>query len=206
MTTISASAVKDLREKTGAGMMECKKALADSGGDFEKAIDILRQKGLATAQKKAGRSASEGVIGSYIHMDRIGVMVEINCETDFVARTDDFRELVKDVAMHVAAANPSYLSREEVPGAVLDREKEIYRAQVADKPAQVIEKIVEGKLEKFYTDTCLLDQIFVKDPDQKKKIKDVVTEKIAKLGENIIIRRFARFQLGETTPGTEGSC
>jgi len=168
MTEISASVVKDLREKTGAGMMECKKALADAGGDFEKAIDLLRQKGLASAAKKSARSASQGLIGSYIHMDKIGVMVEINCETDFVARTDDFKELVKDVAMHIAAANPTYLSREDVTQDVIDREKEIYKAQVTGKPAQVVDKIVEGKLEKFYTDTCLLDQIFVKDPDGKK--------------------------------------
>ena len=206
MTEISASAVKDLREKTGAGMMECKKALADAGGDVEKAIDILRQKGLASAAKKSARSASQGLIGSYIHMDKIGVMIEINCETDFVARTDDFQGLVKDVAMHIAAANPTYLSREDVPQDVIDREKEIYKAQVTGKPAQVVDKIVEGKLEKFYTDPCLLDQIFVKDPDGKKKIKDIVTEKVAKLGENIVIRRFARFQLGETQPAESKSC
>jgi elongation factor Ts len=197
MTTISAESVKNLREKTGAGMMECKKALTESNGDFEKAIDLLRQKGLATALKKSGRSVSEGLIDSYIHMGRIGTMIEINCETDFVARTDDFKELMKDVAMHVAAANPLYLTRENVPQDVVDREKEIYRVQVAGKPPQVIEKIIEGKLEKFYADNCLLDQIFIKDPDQKKTVKDLVTEKIAILGENIIIRRFARFQLGE---------
>jgi elongation factor Ts len=206
MTAISAEAVRELREKTGAGMMECKKALVESAGDFEKAIDTLRQKGLATAAKKAGRSASEGMIGSYIHMDKIGVMVEVNCETDFVARTDDFREMVKDLAMHIAAANPTYLSREEVPQEVLDREKEIYRAQVTNKPSQVVEKIVEGKLEKFFSDTCLLDQIFVKDPDQKKKITDVVTDKVAKLGENLVLRRFVRFQLGETQASAPKSC
>jgi elongation factor Ts len=197
MTAISAESVKNLREKTGAGMMECKKALTETHGDFEKAIDLLRQKGLATALKKAGRSVSEGLIDSYIHMGRIGTMIEINCETDFVARTDDFKELVKDVAMHVAAANPLYLTRENVPQDVVDREKEIYRVQVSGKPPQVIEKIIEGKLEKFYADNCLLDQIFIKDPDQKKTVKDLVTEKIAILGENIIVRRFARFQLGE---------
>jgi elongation factor Ts len=198
MTTISAEVVKNLREKTGAGMMECKKALTESSGDFEKAIDLLRQKGLATALKKAGRTASEGLIYSYIHMGRIGTMVEVNCETDFVARTDDFKELVKDIAMHIAAANPLYLTREDVPQDVLEREKEIYKAQVEGKPLQVVEKIIEGKLEKFYADACLLDQIFIKDPDQKKTIKALITEKIAKFGENIIIRRFARFQLGET--------
>jgi len=206
MTEISASVVKDLREKTGAGMMECKKALTDAGGDVEKAIDILRQKGLASAAKKSARSASQGLIGSYIHMDKIGVMIEVNCETDFVARTDDFQGLVKDVAMHIAAANPTYLSREDVPQDVIGREKEIYKAQVTGKPAQVVDKIIEGKLEKFYTDTCLLDQIFVKDPDGKKQIKDIVTEKVAKLGENIVIRRFARFQLGETQPAEPKSC
>ena len=201
MTTISAELVKNLREKTGAGMMECKKALTESSGDFEKAVDLLRQKGLASAVKKAGRTASEGLIESYIHMGKLGTMIEVNCETDFVARTDDFKELAKDIAMHIAAANPLYLTREDVPGEVLEREKEIYKAQVAGKPAQVIDKIIEGKLEKFFSDTCLVDQIFIKDPDQKKKIKDLVTEKISKLGENIIIRRFARFQLGEMAAG-----
>ncbi|MBM4140055.1 MAG: translation elongation factor Ts [Nitrospira sp.] len=198
MTTISSELVKDLREKTGAGMMECKKALTDSNGNFEKAVDLLRQRGLASASKKAGRIASEGLIGSYIHMGKIGTMVEVNCETDFVARTEDFKELVKDIAMHIAAATPFYLSRDEVPQDVIDREKEIYRAQVTDKPSHVVEKVIEGKLEKFYTDTCLIDQIFIKDPEQKKKIKDIVTEKIAKLGENVVIKRFVRFQLGET--------
>lgn len=198
MSTISAGVVKDLREKTGAGMMECKKALVESGGDLEKAIDKLRQKGLATAAKKAGRTASEGIVGSYVHINRIGVMVEINCETDFVARTDDFKELVKDVAMHIAAANPLYLSREDIPKDAIEREKDIYRAQVENKPPQVIEKIVDGKLEKFYSETCLLDQPFVKDPEQKKRVQDIITEAVAKLGENIIVRRFVRYQLGET--------
>jgi len=201
MTTISAELVKNLREKTGAGMMECKKALTESNGDFEKAIDLLRQKGLASALKKAGRTASEGLIESYIHMGKIGTMVEVNYETDFVARTDDFKELVKDIAMHITAANPQYLSREYVPQNVIEREKEIYRAQVADKPPQIVEKIIEGKLEKFYMDFCLLDQVFIKDPDQKKKVQDLITEKISKVGENIIIRRFARFQLGEIASG-----
>ncbi|MCL4491413.1 MAG: translation elongation factor Ts [Nitrospirae bacterium] len=195
--TITAEMVKALREKTGAGLMDCKRALSDSSGDLEKAIDILRQKGLATAAKKSSRVASEGLIGSYIHMDKLGVLVEVNCETDFVARTDDFKGLVKDIAMHIAAANPAYVSRENVPLDVIEREKEIYRAQVANKPPQVVEKILEGKLEKFYSDTCLLDQVFIKDPEGKLKIKDLITEKIAKVGENIIVRRFARFQLGE---------
>jgi elongation factor Ts len=194
---ITAEMVKELREKTGAGLMDCKRVLADSSGDMEKAIDMLRQKGLATAAKKAARTASEGLIGSYIHMDKLGVMVEVNCETDFVARTDDFRNLVKDIAMHIAAANPTYLGREAVPQDVIEREKDIYRAQVVNKPAPVVEKILEGKLEKFYTDTCLLDQIFIKDPEGKQKIKELITERIAKLGENIVVRRFARFQLGE---------
>jgi elongation factor Ts len=201
MTTISAELVKNLREKTGAGMMECKKALTESSGEFEKAVDLLRQKGLASAVKKAGRTASEGLVESYIHMGKLGTMIEVNCETDFVAKTDDFKELAKDIAMHIAAANPLYLTREDVPQEVLEREKEIYKAQVAGKPAQVVEKIIEGKLEKFFSDTCLVDQIFIKDPDQKKKIKDLVNEKIAKLGENIIIRRFARFQLGDIAAG-----
>lgn len=201
MTTISAEMIKDLREKTGVGMMECKKALAESKGDSEKAIDLLRQKGLAGALKKAGRTASEGLINSYVHMGKIGVMVEVNCETDFVARTDDFKELVKDIAMHIAATAPLYLSRDEAPQDTIEREKEIYRAQVADKPPLVVEKIIEGKLEKFYTETCLLDQLFVKDPEQKKRIKDIISEKIAKLGENIVVRRFVRFQLGEIIKG-----
>jgi len=195
---ITSEMVRTLREKTGAGMMECKKALTESEGDFEKAVSLLRQKGLASAEKKAGRVASEGIIGSYIHMGKIGVMVEINCETDFVARTDDYKELVKDIAMHIAAANPSYLSRDDVPQDIIEREKEIYRAQIKDKPQHVIEKIIEGKLDKFYTETCLLDQIFIKDPEQKKKIKDLITDNIARLGENIVIRRFIRFQLGES--------
>jgi len=201
--SISASVVKELREKTGAGMMDCKKALTESDGDFEKAIDFLREKGLASASKKSARTASEGIIGSYIHMDKIGVMVEINCETDFVARTDDFKELVKDVSMHIAAASPQYLSREDIPQNVIDREKDIYRAQVEGKKPEVVEKIIEGKLEKHYSDVCLLDQVFVKDPDGKKKIKDLLVDKIAKLGENIIIRRFVRYQLGETQAAQE---
>ncbi len=197
MSTITADKVKDLREKTGAGMMDCKKALTETAGDFEKAIDGLRQKGLASAAKKASRTASEGLISSYIHMDKIGVLVEVNCETDFVAKTDDFKELVKDISLHIAASNPTYLSRENVPQEVIEREKDIYRAQVTNKPPQVVEKILEGKLEKFYSETCLLDQIFIKDPEQKLKINDLVTQKIAKLGENLVIRRFVRFQLGE---------
>ncbi|MEO5358640.1 MAG: translation elongation factor Ts [Nitrospirae bacterium YQR-1] len=200
---ISASLVKDLREKTGAGMMDCKKALTESGGDFEKALDVLRKKGLATAAKKSGRKASEGIIYSYIHMDKIGVMIELNCETDFVAKTDEYKELAKDIAMHIAAANPDYIDTAEVPAEVVEREKEIYKAQVLNKPANVVDKIVEGKLDKFYSDRCLLKQIFVKDTEQKKTINDLLVEKIAKLGENILIRRFARFQLGETLSSGE---
>lgn len=198
MTTITSEMVRSLREKTGAGMMECKKALTESEGDCEKAVSLLRQKGLASAEKKAGRVTSEGIIGSYIHMGKIGAMVEINCETDFVARTEDFKELVKDIAMHVAAANPSYLSRDYIPQDVIEQEKEIYRVQIKDKPQHIIEKIVEGKLDKFYAETCLLDQIFIKDLEQKKTIKDLITDNIARLGENIVIRRFVRFQLGES--------
>ena len=198
MTTISSEMVRDLREKTGAGMLDCKNALSESKGDFQKAVILLRQKGLASAAKKVGRTASEGIIGSYIHMGKIGVMVEMNCETDFVARTDDFKQLVKDIAMHIAAANPLYLSREDVPQNIMEQEREIYRAQIADKPQHVIEKIVEGKLKKFYSDNCLLEQIFIKDPGQKQKIKDLIAENVARLGENIVIRRFVRFQLGET--------
>jgi elongation factor Ts len=190
--------VKELREKTGVGMMQCKKALTESGGDMERAVDILRERGLAGAQKKAGRTASEGVIASYIHMDKLGVLIELNCETDFVAKTEDFRALAKDIAMHIAAANPPYLSREDVPQDVIEKEKNIYRSQVSGKPAHIVEKILEGKLEKFYEEACLLDQVFVKDPEQKQKVRDLITGKVAKLGENIVLRRFARFQLGET--------
>jgi elongation factor Ts len=195
---VSAHMVKELREKTGAGMMDCKKALAETGGDFQKALDYLRQKGLATAAKRAGRVASEGRIGSYIHAGgKIGVMVEVNCETDFVAKTDDFQAFAKDVAMHIAASNPSYIRREEVTVEVLEREKEIYRAQARDarKPEKVIDKIVEGKLEKFYGEACLLEQPFVKDPDLT--IQDLLNGLIGKLGEKIEIRRFTRYQVGE---------
>ncbi len=194
--TVTADMVKELRDKTGAGLMDCKSALADSKGDMEKAFDILRQKGLATATKKSSRTASEGLVGSYIHMDKLGVLVEVNCETDFVARTNDFRGLVKDIAMHIAALNPVYISKEDVPQDVISREKDIYMAQVGGKPLEVVEKIVEGKLIKFFSESCLLEQVFVKDTEQKMKIKDLITEKIAKLGENIVVRRFARFQVG----------
>lgn len=199
MAQITATMVKELREKTGVGMMQCKKALTDSGGDMERAVEILREKGLASAQKKAGRTASQGLIDSYIHMDKLGVLVELNCETDFVAKTDDFRTLIKDIAMHIAATNPMYLTPEQVPTEVIEKEKDIFRAQITGKkPENIIEQILEGKLKKFYEENCLTEQVFVKDQDGKMKIKDLITEKVAKLGENIVIRRFARFALGET--------
>jgi elongation factor Ts len=195
---ISATMVRDLREKTGAGMMDCKKALAESGGDFEKAVDYLRQKGLATAAKRAGRVASEGRIGSYIHAGgKIGVMVEVNCETDFVAKTDDFQNFAKDLSMQIAASAPLFVRREEVPPEALEKEREIYRIQAreAGKPEKIIDKIVDGKLEKYYGEVCLLEQVFVKDTDIK--IQDLLNGLIGKLGEKIEIRRFARFQVGE---------
>ncbi len=195
---IPAALVKELREKTGAGMMDCKRALADAGGDFERAVVLLREKGLAAAAKKAGRIAAEGVVDSYIHLGgRIGVLVEVNCETDFVARTDDFREFVRDVAMQIAAANPRYLSREDVPPDVIEKEKEILKNQALNegKPARVIEKIVEGRVEKFYKENCLLEQAYIRDPDLT--ITDLLKEKIAKIGENISIRRYVRFEMGE---------
>lgn len=196
MSDVSPTLVKQLREKTNAGMMDCKKALVEAGGDLEKAEDILRKKGIASASKKASRSVKEGVIASYIHLQgKVGVLVEVNCETDFVAKNDIFREFVKDLTLHIAAAHPVYVVRDEVPEAVIEREREIYREQVKGKPANVVEKIVDGKLDKFYGSVCLLDQAFIKDPD--KTIKDLVASKIAELGENIVIRRFARFAVGE---------
>jgi len=197
MATISSDIVKELREKTGAGIMDCKRALADSGGDLEKAIDLLRQKGLSAAAKKASREAKEGLVSSYIHGGgKIGVLVEVNCETDFVARNSEFQELVKDIAMQIAASNPSYVRREDVPADVLERERSIYKIQAKEsgKPEHVLDKIVEGKVEKFYLETCLLEQPFVKDPSVT--INDMVQQKIAKIGENIIVKRFTRYQLG----------
>lgn len=196
MNPVRPDIVKELREQTGAGLMDCKRALTEAEGSLEKAKDILRQRGLAMATRKAGRETTKGLINSYIHMDKIGVLVEVNCETDFVAKTGEFRELVKDIAMQVAATNPSYLRMEDIPAEVLYKEREIYSSQITNKPPHVVEKIIEGKLEKFYTDTCLMEQIFIKDPEQKKKVKDIIIEKIAKLGENIVVKRFARFQLG----------
>lgn len=196
MSDVSPTLVKQLREKTNAGMMDCKKALVEAGGDLEKAEDILRKKGIASASKKASRSVKEGVVASYIHLQgKVGVLVEVNCETDFVAKNDIFREFVKDLTLHIAAAHPVYVVRDEVPEAVIEREREIYREQVKGKPANVVDKIVDGKLDKFYGSVCLLDQAFIKDPD--KTIKDLVASKIAELGENIVVRRFARFAVGE---------
>ena len=190
--------VKDLRQRTGAGVMDCRTALQEAKGDIEGAIDYLRRKGLATAAKKAGRIATDGLVSSYIHAGgKIGVLVEINCETDFVARTEDFQNFVKNIAMQIAAANPLYLRREVVPPEVLAKERQIYRTQALEsgKPEKVIDKIVEGKLERFYSETCLLEQTYIKDSDLT--VKEVLDSMIAKIGENISIRRFARFQLGE---------
>ena len=197
MAEVSASMVKELREKTGAGMMDCKKALAETGGDFAKAEDWLRKKGITGAAKKSGRVAAEGLVGTYVHGGKIGVVVEVNCETDFVARNEDFQALVKDLAMHIAAASPLFVRREEVPADMLEKEKEIQRQQLREqkKPEQMIEKILEGKMGKYYETVCLLDQYWVK--DDKKRISELVTEKIAKIGENISVRRFVRYQVGE---------
>jgi elongation factor Ts len=202
MTTmaISAAEVKQLREKTGAGMMECKAALTEAGGNIEEAITLLRKRGLAQAAKKTGRSTDQGLVGHYIHMGgKIGVLVEVNCESDFVARTDDFQAMVKEIAMHIAAAAPQYVRREDVPADIIEREKDVYRGQMAEsgKPANVIEKIIEGKLNSFYEQTCLLEQPSIRDP--KVTIGALVTAAIAKLGENMSIARFARFKVGEGT-------
>ena len=196
----SAQMVKELRDRTGAGVMDCKEALNASHDDLDTAVEYLRKKGIASAAKKAGREAKEGVVGSYIHAGaKLGVLVEINCESDFVARTEAFQELVKDIAMQVAAANPSYVAREDIPGEVLEKEREIYREQMADqkKPAQVIDKIVEGKLEKFFAESCLLEQPFIKDATGKTKVKELVAATTAKTGERVVVKRFARFQVGE---------
>lgn len=195
---VSAATVKDLREKTGAGFMDCKKALAETGGDIEKAVDYLRQKGIAAAAKKADRVATEGAIGAYVHPGgKVGVLLELNCQTDFVARTAEFQALLKDMAMQIAAANPRFVRREEVSAEEFEKEKQIYRQQALEtgKPDKVVEKIVEGKMERFYSEVCLLEQSFIKNPDQK--IIDVINEAIARLGENIQVRRFSRYHLGE---------
>jgi len=203
LSEITAAMVKELRERTGAGMMDCKKALAETGGDLQKAVDSLREKGLAAAAKKAGRVTAEGLVDAYIHPGaKVGVLLEVNCETDFVARTDDFRALVHDLALQVAAARPEYVRREDVPAEAIAREKEILAAQAAaeGKPEKVIQKIVEGRLEKFFKDTCLLEQPFIKNQDVT--IAQLLNEHIARLGENITVRRFARFELGEGLAGS----
>ncbi len=199
MTTISAAMVKQLREKTGAGIMDCKEALAECDGDISKSIDFLRKKGLATASKRSGRIMSEGVINSYIHTgSKLGVLVEINCETDFVAKNDDFIEFAKNIAMHIAATNPVGIRPEDVPEEIINKEKEIYRAQALEtgKPEKIVDKIAEGKLQKFYKDNCLMSQAYVRDPNVT--IEDLLNGLIAKIGENITIKRFVRFQVGES--------
>jgi elongation factor Ts len=205
--SISAEMVRKLREETGAGMMECKSALVEANGDTKAAVDILRKKGLASAAKKAGRSANEGQVGAYIHTGgKVGVLLEVNCETDFVAKTPEFQQLVKDIAMHVAAASPAaalYVTKEEVPAEVLEKEKEIYKAQAAasGKPANVVEKIAEGKLKEYYGTFCLLEQPYIRDP--KLTVGQLVQEKVAIIKENIVVRRFARFRVGEASPASE---
>ena len=194
---ITANAVKDLREKTGAGMMDCKKALAETNGDFEKAVIWLREKGMSQVAKRSGRSANQGVIGSFVHMGKIGVLVELNCETDFVAKTDDFQNLAKELAIQIAGSSPKYVTREEVPAAELEQERAIYlnEAKQSGKPEAVQAKIAEGKIESYYKQVCLIDQVYNKEP--KKSVKQYVTEVAAKLGENVVVRRFVRLQLGE---------
>nr|WP_173812569.1 translation elongation factor Ts [Dendrosporobacter quercicolus]NSL47029.1 translation elongation factor Ts [Dendrosporobacter quercicolus DSM 1736]SDL73237.1 translation elongation factor Ts (EF-Ts) [Dendrosporobacter quercicolus] len=195
---VTAQMVKELRERTGAGMMDCKKALTETKGDLEKAVDFLREKGLAAAAKKAGRVAAEGVVEAYIHGGgRIGVLVEINCETDFVAKTDNFKALARDIAMQIAAANPSFVRREEVPAEIVEHEREVLRAQALNegKPANIVEKMITGRVEKYYKEVCLLEQAFIKDPDRT--VTQLINESISKIGENISVRRFTRYQLGE---------
>jgi elongation factor Ts len=195
---ITADRVKELRERTGIGMMECKSALQESGGDMDKAIAILRKKGHARAQAKASREASQGAVGSYIHMNgRIGVLVEVNCESDFVARNAEFQELVKELAMQIAAAKPRFVSSDQIPAETLEAEKEIIRAQLGDmkKPPEIMERIIQGKLGKFFEEVCLLDQPYIR--DDKLKVRDLVTQAVAKIGENIKVRRFARFEIGQ---------
>jgi elongation factor Ts len=199
MAEIKAAMVKQLREKTGAGMMDCKKALLEVKGDMDKALEVLRKKGLATAQKRAGRAMTEGMIQSYIHMTgKLGVMVEVNCETDFVAKNEDFQEFAKNIAMHIAASNPLGIKPEDISEEIVENEKDIYRAQAQDmgKPENILDKIVEGKLKKFYQENCLLNQPFVRDPDIS--VADLMNELIAKIGENITIKRFVRYQIGES--------
>lgn len=198
MATISAATVKQLREKTGAGIMDCKEALSECNGDISNAVDFLRKKGLATAAKRSGRATTEGIIESYIHMDsKLGVLVEINCETDFVAKNDDFKEFAKNIAMHITATNPVSIRPEDVPKETIDKEKEIYRAQVLDmgKPEQIADKIVDGKIKKYFKENCLMNQDYVRDSNIT--IEDLLNEMVAKIGENITIKRFARFKIGE---------
>jgi elongation factor Ts len=198
-TDIDPQLVKQLREKTNAGMMDCKRALAEAAGDLAKAETILRTKGIASAGKKASRVTKEGIVASYIHLQgKVGVLVEVDCETDFVAKNEIFRAFVKDITLHIAAAHPLYVSREDVPGKLIEAEREIYKAQVKGKPANVVEKIVDGKLDKFYSTVCLLEQGFIKNPDQT--IKDLLSARISELGENIVIRRFTRYLVGEPLP------
>jgi elongation factor Ts len=195
-TEINPQLVKELREKTNAGMMDCKRALAEAGGDLAKAETILRTKGIAGASKKASRATKEGIVAAYIHLQgKVGVLVEVNCETDFVAKNENFRSFVKDITLHIAAAHPLYVSREEVPGKTVENERAIFEAQVKEKPANVVSKIVDGKLDKFYSTICLLEQGFIKNPDQT--ISDLMKSKITELGENIVIRRFTRYLVGE---------
>lgn len=192
---INAKMVGELRESTGAGLMDCKKALVESEGDFDKAVEILRKKGVATAAKKAGRDASDGLIETYIHLGgKVGVMVEVSCESDFVAKTDDFKQFVRDIAMHIAAASPACVSRENIDPALIEAERKLAEGQAEGKPAHAIEKIVEGKINKYLSESCLLEQAFVKNPDQT--IQEILTAMIAKMGENMVIKRFARFQVG----------
>ncbi len=196
MPDITPALVKELREKTNAGMMDCKRALDEAAGDLSKAEEILRKKGIASAGKKSSRVAKEGIVASYIHLQgKVGVLVEINCETDFVAKNEIFREFVKDITLHIAAAHPLYVSRELVPDNLIQAEREIFAAQVTNKPANIVDKIVDGKIDKFYSTVCLLEQAFIKNPDLS--IKDLVNSKIAELGENIVIRRFTRYMIGE---------
>ncbi|GAC1575973.1 MAG: translation elongation factor Ts [Candidatus Dormibacteria bacterium] len=208
MAEITAAQVKQLRDVSGAGMMDCKRALTATEGDLEKAKDWLREKGLARAAGKAGRSTNEGAIGHYLHttggLAKLGVLVEVNCESDFVAKTDDFKELAHDLAIQVAGANPRYVRREEVPTALVEREKAVYRRQVEGKPANIIDKIVDGKLEAFYGEICLVDQVYVRDENRKKKVRDLIAEKVAKLGENITVARFARVAVGEAPAEAAG--
>jgi elongation factor Ts len=199
MTEITPALVKQLRDKTGAGMMDCKKALQESNGDVEQAVTILRKKGQNVAQSKLARAAKQGVVASYIHLGgKVGVLVEVNCESDFVARNEVFREFVKDITLQIAAGSPHFVSRDQVPANLVDKEKEIYADQIKNKPPQVVEKILGGKLDKFYSTVCLMEQAFVKNPDIT--IKDYLTQTVAQLGENIIVRRFVRFQVGEDLP------